>query len=133
MAVPQKMTLVARNAFADLFLLDEAGKVFQLDVAVGKLAKVADFEAQFLELSEARENRETWFAESHEQASVARELKPNANQCIGFSVPLVFAQGGSPNTPYLVDIYDHIGFLGDIHRQISPLPDGAKVRLRVKP
>jgi hypothetical protein len=33
------------------------------------------------------------------------------------------------DTSYVVDIYDQVGFLGDMRRQISFLPDGAKVRL----
>ena len=130
---PEGMTLIARNAFADLFLRDQAGKVFQLDVAVGKLTQLADFEAQFIALAKTHEKRQEWFAEPDEQAIASRGLSPNANQCIGFSVPLVFAEGGSADTPYVVDIYDHVGFLGDMHRQISTLPDGTKVRLRVKP
>jgi hypothetical protein len=128
------MTLIARNAYADLFLRDESGEIYQLDVAVGKLAKVADSEAQFHELATTPEKRTEWFAEVDEQAAAARGLKPTVTQCIGFSVPLVFAQGGSPNnTPYVVDLYEHVSFLGDLHRQISDVPDGGKVRLVIAP
>ena len=128
------MALIARNAYADLFLRDESGEIYELDVAVGKLAKVADSEAQFLELAAAAEKRNEWFAEVDEQAAAARGLEPNATQCIGFSVPLVFAQGGSPNnTPYVVDLYEHVSFLGDLHQQISDVPDGGKVRLVIAP
>jgi len=119
---PKRMTLLARTAVADLFLRDEEGEIFRLDVSVGKLTKVADSEAEF------REKRDEWFAEAS-----AWGLKPNATQCIGFSVPLVFAESGSPDTAYIVDIYENVSFLGDLHRQISSLPDGTKVRLRVKP
>lgn len=129
---PGKMSLVARNAFADLFLRDEAGRIFRLEVGVGKLAQVADSEAQFVELAKTPEKRAEWFAESDEQASAARGLRPNAKQCVGFSVPLVLAKSGSPNPPYLADLYEHVSFLGGIHRQISTLPEGAKVRLQVK-
>jgi hypothetical protein len=52
---------------------------------------------------------------------------------IGFSVPLVFAEGASTDTPFVVDLYERVSFLDDLNRQISDLPDGAKVRLRVKP
>jgi len=31
---PQPLELVARSAFGDLFLGDEAGKIFKLDIAV---------------------------------------------------------------------------------------------------
>lgn len=129
---PKQMTLVARSVFADLFLCDESGEVFRLDVAVGKLTKVADSEAQFRELAASREKRGEWFREAAEQSASARGLKPTATQCIGFSVPLIFAESGSADTPYIADLYEHVSFLGDINRQISNLPDGAKVRLHVK-
>lgn len=76
--------------------------------------------------------REEWFAETDEQTAAARGLEPNANQCIAFSVPLVFAASRSPNVPYIADLYEHISFLGDVNRQISSVPDGTKVRLQVK-
>lgn len=50
---------------------------------------------------------------------------------MGFGVPAVFAEGGTPATDYLADIYEHVSFLGDLHRQIVSLPDGSNVRLRV--
>jgi len=127
------MTLVARNVFGDLFLRDESGEVFRLEVAVGKVAMIADSEAQFRKLAAIHEKREEWFAEADEQAAAARGLKPNASQCIGFSVPLAFAESGSPDTPYVCDLYDHVSFLGDLTRQISSLPDGTKVRIKVVP
>ncbi|MFZ0279732.1 MAG: hypothetical protein WA254_09365 [Candidatus Sulfotelmatobacter sp.] len=129
---PKPMTLLARSAFGDLFLRDESGEVFGLDVAAGKLTKIADSEAEFRELAASQKKRAEWFREAAEQSALARGLKPDATQCIGFSVPLIFAESGSPDTPYVADLYEHISFLGDLSRQISSLPDGAKVRLRVK-
>ena len=129
---PGRMRLAARNVFGDLFLADESGSLFRLDVAVGKLTRVADSEAQFRDLAESHEKREEWFAEADEQAFAARGLKPNATQCIGFSVPLVFAESGSPDTAYVADLYEHVSFLGDLNQQISSLPDGAKVKIHVK-
>jgi|GEM_PF-4474929 len=38
---PAAMITVARNAFADLYLRDKHGKIFQQDVAVGKLTNAA--------------------------------------------------------------------------------------------
>jgi len=128
---PKPMALVARNAFGDLFLRDEIGEVYRLDVAIGKLIKIADSEAQFRELAAVK--RQDWFAETDELAAAARGLIPNATQCIGFSVPLVFREGGGPDTPYLADLYDHVSLLGDLNRQISNLPDGTKVRLVIAP
>ena len=124
---PNPMSLVARSAFGDLFLRDQSGQIHRLDVAIGKLLKVADSETQFMELATSK--REEWFAESDEIAAAAKGLKPNLTQCIGFSVPLVFRSiTTSPNKPHVVDLYEHIAFLGNINHQIASLPDGAEVR-----
>jgi hypothetical protein len=130
---PHRVVLVARTAFGDLFLRDEAGVVFWLNTAVGKLTEVAHSETQFLEIAETREMRREWFAEPELEACARRGLNPTSSQCIGFSVPLVFAESGSPDTAYLADLYDYVSFLGDLSRQISRLPDGVKIRLQVQP
>jgi hypothetical protein len=127
------MALVARNAFADLFLRDVSGHVYCLDVAVGKLTKVADSEKQFRELASTREKEEEWFAAADEKAALAKGLVPDTTQCIGFSVPLAFSESGSPDTPFLADLYEHVSFLGDLNSQIAELPEGSKVRLVIAP
>ena len=124
---PNRMSLVARNVFGDLFLCDEAGQIHRLDVGVGKLLTVAHSKAQFEELATAK--REEWFAESDMDAAATRGLNPNETQCIGFSVPVVFREGGAPDTAYIADLYEHVSFLGDLHEQIANLPDGAQVWL----
>jgi len=103
-AAPGRMTLVARNAFADLFLRNEAGHVLRLEVAVARLRKVADSEAQFRDLARTGKNCEEWFAEADEKAAAGRGLKPNADQRIGFSVRLILPESGTPNPPYIADL-----------------------------
>ena len=128
---PQAVTLINRNAYGDLFLRDEEGKVFWLDVAIGSLSQIASSESQVLALSENADKLEEWFAESDARTAAAEGLIPGPSQCIGFSVPLVFAESASANTAYIADIYDHIGFLGDLHKQIATMPDGAKLKLTI--
>jgi hypothetical protein len=129
---PGRMTLAARNAFADLFLRNESGQVFRLEVGVARLRKVADSEPEFRDLAQTGKNREEWFAEADEKMAAGQGLTPNADQCIGFSVPLVLAGSGTPNPPYIADLYEHVSMLGDVNRQIAHLPDGTNVRLQVK-
>lgn len=129
---PQNLTLIDRNAFGDLFLRDDDGTVFRLDVAGGSFSKVAESEDQFFDLAAEPDKRKEWFAEADAKAAAERGLIPGANQCIGFSVPLVFAESGSPDTAYVAHLYDVVGFLGDLHRQIASFPAATKVRLRVK-
>ena len=126
------MRLLARNIFGELFLEDKSGAVFWLNTTVGKLTKVAQTKTEFLELARTPKCRE-WFVEKEALAYANRGLIPGPSQCIGFSVPAVFAEGGTPDTAFVADIYEHVSFLGDLHQQMSTLPDGSKIRLRVAP
>jgi hypothetical protein len=130
---PQPLTLVARSAFADLILRDESGKVFRLNVTIGSFRQIAGSEAEFREAAKSEARREEWFAESDEHAKAAKGLAPNADQCVGFAIPIVFTESRADNTAYLIDIYEGVSFLGDLHPQISGLPDGSKVRLITRP
>ena len=76
--------------------------------------------------------QEEWFQDEAVNAAKERDLIPGPGQCIGFSTPVVFAEGGGLDSAYIADLYEHVGFLGDIHKQISTLPGGAKVRLVVQ-
>jgi hypothetical protein len=126
---PQKMALAARSAFGDLFLRDENGSIFWLDVSVGKLTKVADNETDFRALAETDENRQAWFGERDAQRAAANGLRPGKFQCVGFKIPIVFAQADSQGNAYVADLYDCVAALGSLNRQIADVPDGGKVRI----
>ena len=128
---PQTVTLVARSVFGDLFLRNSEGKVLRLDVTFAKLTEVADSVPQFHGLLQNADTREEWFAESDAKIAAENCLKPNPNQCIGYATPLIFAESGYAGNAYLADLYDYIGFMGDVHKQVSTMADGAKVKLRV--
>ncbi len=126
------MALVARSAFGDLFLRDEAGKIFKLDIAIGQINEVAGSETEFRNLAVTKEKREQWFAESGELAAIAQGLKPNQDQCVAFKTPILFAEAGTPNNAYVGSLYEQVAFLGDLNRQIAKLPDGSRVQLRLQ-
>ena len=129
---PKQLSLVARNAFGDLFLQNDAGRILWLEVATGRISEVADSQKSFRTYAETEEMRQRWFATNDETQAASRGLVPGPEQCIGFSIPLVFAESGYPENPYVADFYDYISFLGDVHRQIAELPAGTKVKLVVK-
>jgi hypothetical protein len=128
---PKPMSLVARSAFGDLFLRDEEGKVFKLDIAIGQMKEVASSDVEFRELSGTKEKRDEWFAHSDECAAAERGLKPDRDQCIAFKTPIIFAEAGGANDAYVGSLYEQVSFLGDLNRQLSQLPDGSKVQLRI--
>jgi len=59
-------------------------------------------------------------------------MKPNQNQCIAFKIRIVFAEAGTPNKGYVGSLYEQVSFLGDLNRQLSQVPDGSKVQLRIQ-
>ena len=129
---PTQMTLVARNAFADLFLRQQDGSIFQLDVAIGKISKVADCEAQFVELAETPEKREDWFAESDELASAKRGLRPTRVNASDSVCPLHSPRVVLPTRRISSTSMTTLVFWETCTEQISSLPDGSKVRLVLK-
>ena len=129
----ESVTLVARSGFGDLFLRTVEGKALCLNVGDGTLAEVAESESSFKDSLEHSAKRELWFAEQQLEAFADRGLKPNDLQCIGFKVPVVFAESADvPNNAYVADLYEQVSFLGDLHRQIADTPDDTKVRLKAE-
>ena len=129
---PRSLTVIDRNALGDLFLTDEGGRVHLLNVGSGEFDLIAESVSEFTERASTPKMQEKWFAESAVKAARERGLVPGREECIGFSTPVVFAQGGGLDSAYIADLYEHVAFLGDIHQQIAGLPDGAKVRLVVR-
>ena len=129
---PQILTAIDGNEFGDLFLRDEEGRVHMLNVGSGEFTLIAESISEFKERSRTHEMQEEWFAASAVRLAREHGLLPGHKQCIGFSTPVVFAESGGLDSAYIADLYEHVAFLGDIHRQIANLPDGAKVRLVVK-
>lgn len=128
---PQTVELVARNVFGDLYLRDEAGKIWRLDVTIGRFEKVAESDDQFRKFASDADRRQEWFAERDEAAAARQGLVPGKDQCIAFKTPLVFAESGKPNSAYVADLYEQVSFLGDLHRQLKDVPDGGKIQLKL--
>lgn len=123
--------LIARNAFGDLFLCDEAGGVLKLDVSIGKLSKIATSIEEFFALATTEIMQNEWFGANDEKAFAGKGLVPGEEQCIAFKVPTMFHESaGVPDNVYLGDIYEYVSFLGAIHKQIASLPDGSKISFR---
>jgi hypothetical protein len=52
---PAQMSLLAKNLFGELFLMDETGAVLWLNTTVGKLSRVANSKVEFLEMAETNQ------------------------------------------------------------------------------
>lgn len=103
-----------------------------LDVGLGEFCLIAECISDFEAQAATPEKQEQWFARTDEVSARTRALTPGPTQCIGFSTPLVFVETDHPNPACIIDLYENVGFLGSIHRQIADLPDGAKIRLVIQ-
>jgi hypothetical protein len=98
--------LLARNGFGDLFLRTVGGKVMCLNVGSGTLDEVAESESIFEDLMNDSAMRAPWLAERRLENLAERGLRPNDFQCIGFKMPVVFAESANvPDNAYVADLY----------------------------
>jgi hypothetical protein len=129
---PHPVRLIARDAFGNLFLEDQGGRVLRLEIHGGEVREIASSRGIFDEGVQDPVLRDDWFGTVDEASGAERGLVPGPLQAITFAIPIVFKQGGYAANAYIGELYEAVSFLGDLHHQIHELPDGAQVRLRVK-
>ena len=73
-------------------------------------------------MAETSQKRQDWFVVQEAEAYANRGLVPSASQCIGFGVPAVFAEGGTPDTAFVADetAERELSMIGGL--QASPFP-----------
>jgi hypothetical protein len=126
------VSLVAVDAWGTLFLLDESGCVFRLDVSIGQLSPIASSLREFLEESHNPEKRNEWFGSKDEELAKARGFEPSRQQCLAFKIPIVFAESrGVKDNLYVADLVEYVSFLGHLHQQLADVPDQSRVRLEI--
>ena len=129
-----EFTLVAVNAFGDLFLQDAEGSVHRLAITSGTISVIAASAAEFREAAEKVEKKEDWFVEEFTKQAEERGCRPGKGQCVGGKIPFVFAQSAdAPDNMYVANLYEYVAFMGDLHGQIADVPDGGQVRLKIQP
>jgi len=128
-----EFTLLAVNAFGDLFLQDAGGSVHRLDITGGTISVIATSTAEFREAAKDAAKKQDWFLEELARQAEGQGCSPGKGQCVGGKIPFVFAQSTSaPDNMYVADLYEYVSFMGDLHSQIKNVPDGGQVRIKVQ-
>jgi len=132
--VSGEFSLLALNAFGDLFLQDAGGSVHRLDVTSGTISVVATSTVEFREAAKDADKKEDWFLGELAEQVMRKGCSPGKGQCVGGKIPFVFAQrANAPDNMYVADLYEYVSFMGDLHSQMKDVPDGGQVRIKIEP
>jgi hypothetical protein len=119
--------LVAMNSFGDMFLKDDCGRVYLLEVAFGGVTKVADSTSELEQLVLAKENRSRWFHLDMLTQLEQAGLKLSPGECFGVKVPLVLGGAWELANIAVGSIAVHVSLMGQIHQQVKDLAPGTKI------
>ncbi|MCZ8215224.1 MAG: DUF1851 domain-containing protein [Cyclobacteriaceae bacterium] len=125
----KKVILV--SAIGDMFLTDDKGKIFWLDVGVGKLNMVAadmkEFERKLTDIEQVNE----WFMINLTTQLRLSDKKLKDGQIYSYKrLPVIGGDYSVDNFAFL-DIEVHFRFTAEIHRQIKDFPNGTRVNIEL--
>jgi hypothetical protein len=124
-------TPIIVTAIGDMFLKDTNQKIYWLDVGQGKCEIVADRLQDFEDKLKDIEQVNEWFMIDLTTALrlSGKELKDG--QLYSYKkLPIIGGDYTVDNFAPL-DIVEHFGYTGDIHKQIKDLPNGTKVEIKI--
>jgi hypothetical protein len=129
--VPQNLQPWFATALGDLFLHDEEGRVWWLDVGMGQLECLAGDEQEFAELLSDPDNRVVLFGEAFIDALGAAGITRSAGECYSYQVLPILGGKYETDNFRVYDVATHFRVWGPIHEKIKDLPDGAEVVFEV--
>ena len=132
--VKGSFSLLAVNAFGDLFLLSAEGMIYRLDITGGEISKIADSEGDFRKHAAEPAKQKEWFLVDAENKAAQRGYIPKKGECVGSKIPWVFKESASmPDNLCVIALSQYVSFIGDVLVQMQDVPNGGKVRLRIEP
>lgn len=117
------------SSIGDLFLADQNGVCFWLNVGEGTFEKVADSIDQFKVKLKDDEQVAEWFLIGLVEELKESGLELTDKHLYGYKQLPVLGGEYQPENFELTDIEIHFEFSGQIHKQIKDLPDGTKVNI----
>ncbi len=125
--LPKAYKLVALNNFGDMFLSNEAGKIYFLSLATGQVKRLAESSAEFQRLSADKVNQEKWFLLGLLTELERAGMKITSGQCFGFKKPPSLGGEIELSNIEVSPLYPYVSLMGQIHQHMNKLPPGAKI------
>jgi hypothetical protein len=131
--VPEPWTSLVCSKVGGVFFEKPNESVYWLDTGTGLVEQVASNRAEFEEAMNASPALvDEWFLPSLIERLHAAGKKAGAGECYGFTVLPVFAEGKyDVDNMFVVPLSEQFVGMADVHRQISELPDGASVQVKI--
>lgn len=117
------------SSIGDLFLADENGICYWLNVGEGILERIAESVEEFKVKLNNNEQVDEWFLIGLVEKLKENGLELRDNHLYGYKKLPVLGGEYEPDNFELTDIEVHFELSGQIHKQIKYLPEGTKVNI----
>ena len=129
--IPETHRVLFASVLGDLFLKDERGSIYWLDVGSAELQRVAENEHLFKEAWQDDETYNYWLGPSLVQECCEAGLVRMPHECFSYvMLPMVGGQF-KPSNFKVRTLRSHLDGWGPICEQLTRFPDGSRVRIRV--
>lgn len=131
--VPEPWEPIICSMVAGVFLVASNGEVHWLDTGIGLAEPVAQSREHFEEIVMSSPLLvDEWFLPPLVERLHAAGKKPKEGECYGFTILPVFAEGKyDTDNMFVLPVREQLVGIADIHRQLSGVPDGALVEVKV--
>lgn len=129
--LPEDYQPVVFSALGDLFYETASGEIWWLNTGTAEVSKLADRLSEFQGLL-ATEMADDWFLPAliEELIRAGKTLAPG--RCYTFAILPIFREGTyTVENLNPVDAKEHFGLTGHMHKEISNLPDGTTVKIKI--
>jgi len=123
-------TPILISAIGDMFLMDRDQKVYWLEVGGGELTLIADSVQAFEEKLTDIEQVEEWFLMDLTTSLRLSAIRLKDGQVYSYKKLPILGGDYTVENFAALDIREHFGYIGDIHKQIKDLPGGTRVQIK---
>ena len=131
--LPKHFEVLLVTAFGDVFfeVVDEG--IYWLNTGTAEVEPIAADRGEFKAKLEGEEGEE-WLLPDLVQELQSEGKVCGPGECYTYAILPIFAEGKFETWNFKpVAVAEHFGVTADIHRQISELPDGARLEISIEP
>lgn len=125
--VPEELGLRMVSTLGDAFLEDPEGNIYWLDTGGAELHRISNDKSEFDQLRQQPENANEWFAPRLIGDLLSSGASLQTGQCFSYKIPPTISGEFTIENFQPTSLSVHFSTLGQIQRQVKPLPIGAVI------